>query len=132
MKLHPGDKVDVLTPCVAVFPFPADFPRPPVITDVSNNRQERTLLVIVASVYAVAIGVVDGETKAGSRYRMGVQFGQLPPRFSAKDRQEQIYRHIAGRTIEKIRAERNGAGVVLELSGDKLVLVNKGGVMVTE
>lgn len=134
MKLEPGEQVHILQPRVAEFPFPDDFPKPAVVTDVCNLKAERTLLVVLNQSHIVAIGVLAGQIKQaeGGRYRMGVRFGTIDPGFRVKDRQESIYRHIGGRTLEKIRAEREGAGVVMELSGGKLVLVNKNAVMVAE
>ncbi len=134
MKLLQGEQVHVLPPAIAVFPFPADFPAPAIVTDVCNLKDERTLLVVLNDSHIVAIGVLAGEIKQaeGGRYRMGVRFGKIDPGFKVKDRQADIYRHVGGRTLEKIRAERDGAGVVMELSGGKLVLVSKNAVMVAE
>lgn len=134
MKLNQGEQVHVLPAAVAVFPFPADFPAPATVTDVCNLIGEKTLLVVLNNSHIVAIGVLAGQIKQaeGGRYRMGVRFGKIDPGFKVKDRQAAIYRHIGGRTLEKIRAERDGAGVVMELSGGKLVLVNKDRVVVAE
>lgn len=134
MKLHPGEEVHILKPQVAVFPLPGDFPRPAIVTDACNLKAERTLLVLLNDTHIVAIGVLAGSIKQaeGGRYRMGVRFGKVDPGFKVKDRHAEIYGHIGGRTLEKIRAERDGAGVVMEFSGGKLVLVNKAGMMVAE
>lgn len=133
MKLIPGEEVHYLKPAVAEFPFPADFPKQPVVTDIENDRSRRTLLVVLNGTHIVAIGVLAGENKTaeGGRYRMGVRFGTIEPSYPVT-RHEQIYKHVAGRTLERIRAERNGAGVVMELSGGKLLLVNKYNVVVAE
>lgn len=133
MKLYSGEEVHYLKPRVAVFPFPADFPRPAIVTNVANFKEERTLIVLLNDTHIVAIGVLPGvmKTAEGGRYRMGVRFGSVDALFKM-ERHPQIYPHIVGRTLTGIRAERDGVGVVMEFSGGKLVLVNKYRVVVAE